>query len=40
MVIIIINKRCGHCKKLNPIYTEVADELKAQGSEGKNINNF
>lgn len=23
---------CGHCKKLAPIYTEVADELKAQGS--------
>lgn len=23
---------CGHCKKLAPIYKEVADELKAQGS--------
>jgi thiol-disulfide isomerase/thioredoxin len=27
--------RCGHCQKLAPIFTEVADELKAQGSEGK-----
>lgn len=23
---------CGHCKKLNPIYLEVADELERQGS--------
>jgi thiol-disulfide isomerase/thioredoxin len=26
------NCRCGHCKKLAPIYDEVATELKDQGS--------
>ena len=26
------NIRCGHCKKLTPIYDEVATELKSQGS--------
>ena len=27
--------RCGHCKKLTPIYAEVADALEAQNSPGK-----
>lgn len=30
---------CGHCKKLTPIYAEVADELAAQGSLGNFVNN-
>lgn len=27
--------RCGHCKKLEPTYAEVANELAAQGSPSK-----
>lgn len=30
----ILLSRCGHCKKLAPVYLEVADELERQGSPG------